>query len=96
MVQLTCNEALGVVAIRYKMSRVTYRFLAEWLNCYSYVIPAERELSTFLMRKISYPVTVLGTTHSSSDWFKIWLLADLIECTLTKKEQERILSWMTD
>lgn len=87
--ELTCNEALGVIAIRYHLTLNDFKLLAEWLDCYNYVLPANRVLDTELIFHIAS-----RTIRSPSDIFKLWLASDLLFSCFTLAEQKNILSWM--
>lgn len=86
--------ALAWVAIRDTLPFTDYKLLAEWLDCYEYILPAARQLSPFIAGRLTDNLKVLGIKRTSRDLFTAWLLADLIESTLTLKEQGRLHVWM--
>ena len=87
---LTHIEALGVIAVRQSISRADFRALAEWLDCYQYVLPANRKLCNELVTRIVH----LPTVTSARELFIAWLTIDLIESCLEYHQQERIIKWM--
>jgi hypothetical protein len=92
--ELTLTEALVVVAIKYDLPAYEFRALANWLECDSYIVPAERSLNPQLVyEKVGYACSDI---LNASQLFKIWLMCDLIESTLTFKQQEKVITWMND
>lgn len=92
MAPLNYIEACAAVAVKCKLPFGDYKLLLEWLapDCYHYVPPAERLLSTELIFHIAADI------KTPSDLFRIWLASDILYSTLTLQEQERLLSWMKD
>lgn len=88
-ITLSLKEAVAVAAIRGKLCSSEYKLLAEWLDCYDYVIPAERKLEPDMIDVIHDYLHV----DSAKKLFRLWLIIDWIESCLTIKEQERILEW---
>jgi hypothetical protein len=89
---LTLTEALGVLAIRTGISFNDYRILGEWLECYTYIPPAQRYL------RIGHNL-IAASNYSQTcalDWFKHWLLCDIIQCTLTEQQQTKVMQWILD
>lgn len=96
--RISLTEALAITAIKTNMPFTTYKTLGEWLGCYNYILPAERSCSSILMMKLIHraKLNVLGPKHKAHDLFKVWLLADMFEVTLTATEQTRVAVWMND
>lgn len=88
MSTLSCIESCAVVAIRSNMGFEDFRLLTSWLDCYQYIYPGDRKLV------MADQLLSTQNVQHASEIFKAWLLADLIECTLTTGQQNRILSWM--
>jgi hypothetical protein len=91
-VKLTMYESIMVGYINGTISHEASRFLADWLGCREYVIPANRVSNTNLISYVIYHTE----TKTAKDLFNLWLLVDTIESSLTRESQERILSWMTE
>lgn len=71
------RQHLTIAAITNKLSYSDYRVLAEWLECYQYVLPNDRVLKC---------IPIINIT-CSLDALKLWLLCDLIQSTMTGTEQ---------
>lgn len=95
---LNLTEALAVIAIEQNLPFTTYKELGEWLGCYNFIPKADRKLSPILLNKLQFKAKlgVLGRPHVAHDVFKVWLLADMLEVTLTQTEQTRVAIWMND
>lgn len=68
---------LVTVATKFKMPFHDYKLLCEWLNCYQYVLPAQRVLRIYPSLPIRAPI----------DAIHIHALCDLYYCTLQGHEQ---------
>lgn len=56
-----------------------YKRLCEWLNCFQYIPPDNRILSSLIQR---------SKYNNASQAFKAWLWLDCVESTLTLSEQQ--------
>lgn len=68
---------LVVAATKHKLPYWHYKLLAEWLECYQYVLPNQRALRIIPDMRIKV----------REDAMHIWQLCDLYECTLLPYEQ---------
>ena len=78
---------LTAQAIRHNISFTDFKTLAEFLECYNYVLPDDRGL---LFDVTAY--LVKGHGGSKQKIFQAWLNADLIETCLTEKMQHKLLT----
>lgn len=85
----TINEGLGIQVTRGRLNPTEYKRIAEWLNCYTYIIPSERRLHRNLVEGVLY----YNNIYTSSMLFKFWLIFDCIETCFNLTEQERILKY---
>lgn len=86
---LELDESIVFVALKYDLSFNEYKLLADWLECYNYVLPAERGLiNSFVM---SWQSEVFETP---TQIYKLWMKSNLIYTTLTPAKQRRIMSWL--
>jgi hypothetical protein len=53
------RQYLVVAAIKNKLPFWHYKLLAEWLDCYQYVLPSDRELKVLPILEIRTPVDCL-------------------------------------
>jgi len=93
--------ALAWVAIRDTLPFTDYKLLAEWLDCYQYVLPDNREIEEdfFItlfrwLDYITYEKFIAGRTQGKSFIFKTWYYGDLAMSTLTPAEQLGVAKWM--
>lgn len=87
-VTLELDEAVVFVALKKNLSFNEYKLLADWLDCYNYVLPANRELS------IVFVNTIIGFyPKSPTEIYKTWMKANLVNTTLTLVKQLKIISW---
>lgn len=87
-ITLELDESIVFVALKHNLSFNEYKLLAEWLDCYNYVLPADRALHTAFIRYMT------PRFYTSTDVFKLWMKANIIESTLTWHKQGRLLSWI--
>ena len=71
------RQYLIIAAINHGIPRWHYRLLAEWLGCYSYVVPLERKLKIVPHFTIRSPLCAM----------RLSMLLDLIETTMPPEEQ---------
>ena len=71
------RQYLMIVAIKQGIPIWHYRMLAEWLGCYSYVLPLERKLKILPHHVIRSPLCAR----------RLSLLLDIIETTMLPEEQ---------
>lgn len=87
---ITLHEAVVCKALQSNLSFSEYKLLAEWLECYNYVLPAKRSLeSKFVALWVDK-----DTFNSSLGVYKLWMICNIIESCLPSINQLRILSWM--
>lgn len=78
---------LGVQLIKGVISYNEFRKLSEWLGCYHYVLPAERELLPSLANRIHG----CSSPRNASEFFIMYLAADTMLCAYSKVEQEAVI-----
>lgn len=94
-INLCLLEALTITTIKHRRSFSDHRLLAEWLDCYQYVMPADRKLDDELAADIYLYATNTPHRLRARDVFHGWLLAELVETTCTLQNQRNILSWLS-
>lgn len=86
-------------AIEHNMSFQDYRLVTEWLGCFQYVLPDDRNLLggvvSELAERLIRNLRKNGWVKSKSIVFGMYLQADLIETTLTIEEQKELMPWMS-
>lgn len=89
-VVLELDEAIVFVALKHNLSFNEYKLMAEWLDCYNYVLPVSRGLHDSFVTwwKDS------DVFDSPTDIYKLWMKSNLIYTTLMPHQQRKLLSWM--
>jgi hypothetical protein len=88
-ITLELDEAVIVTALKSNLTFGEYRLLSEWLDCYNYVLPNDRGLSTKFLNSVCQTYFI-----SPTDIYALWMKSNLIHTTLTVAKQVSILSWM--
>jgi hypothetical protein len=78
----TMRNWLVLATTKHKLAYHNYKLLAEWLDCYQYVLPNERVLRVTPKIKIT----------CSLDALQVWQLCDLYNSTLKPYEQVLLAS----
>ena len=86
---LSCIEVCIVLAIKHKLRYLEFRLLAEWLDCYNPIMPANR----MLLKEL--PKILLPSATTSTEYYIAWELADIISTNCTIENQRNILWKLT-
>ena len=65
------------ITIKYSLSYWEYKLLAEYLGCYTYILPRARSLVILPATKIT----------CAQDVFKQWALSDIIQSSMSRQDQ---------
>jgi hypothetical protein len=76
--ELRCR--LAALAYECRLTTLTFKALAEWLDCYQYILPDNRRL-----------LQVEVIFDDAMDVYNLWQWMRMVECSLTIDEQ--YLSW---
>lgn len=90
-ITLELDEAVVFVALKHNLTFNEYKLMAEWLDCYNYVLPLERGLSDKFIHCLCY-----YPPRTPTDIYKTWMKSNIVYTTLTIAKQVKILSWLAN
>lgn len=88
-IHLTLQEAVVVKSLECNLSFSEYKLLAEWLDAYNYVLPANRGLDPNYIALLSGDTPLINTLEV----YKLWMKCNIIETTLTVAQQIKVNQW---
>lgn len=89
---LTLAESTVLSCVRANKSFSEYKLLAEWLDCYQYILPANQHLDYKWIHMLAG--TDCSKINSTTDIHMVWWKCLIVENALSRNEQERILQWI--
>lgn len=87
MYDLTLKESLAVLAYKQSILENKYRVLAEWLDCYDYILPADRTLNHSAL-------SIQPSSESTSKVYTLYMFTVLLESHYTSQEQSNIIRYL--
>lgn len=79
-----------VAAVRGKIPIATYKQFAEFLGCYQYIKPNDRDISFEMLAYLCEGIqSMTDKGMRASSVFQAWLVGDLVESCLTEKQQDK-------
>lgn len=84
---LTVRESLAILSYKQSLSFPTYRALAEFLDCYQYILPADRTLNHSALSVSPSPL-------SAHKVYCLYQFTILLENHYTSAEQSNIIRYI--
>ena len=81
MSALTLAESLAICTYKNQLTPSTHRMLADWLDCYKYILPADRDLNESAL---------MIPPRSKYDILHIYYFIQILECNYSPTEQSNI------
>lgn len=84
---LTISEALTVLSYKQSLTFSSYRTLAEWLDCYAYILPADQEL-----RESALYIPPVNRFREA--YISLWAFHLQLQNHCTQEEQSNIIRYI--
>ncbi len=89
---------IAAASIKASLDYQAFRLITEWLGCYNYILPDDRDLDFDLLSYLLSGVAALtkrDKSRAASRVFTAYLIADYIESCIKIKDQREVVRLLT-